>query len=133
MKLRALSAETTLWLCLCILLCCPGGIYAEDKDPCKDPQTQTEINSCATWQYEQADKELNRLFKSVVSRISPQRQANLRAAQRVWIIFRDAHCRFIADGYRGSSMYPAVLYGCLTSVTDSRSAQLNEFLQSSAD
>ena len=134
MNLRVFSSlRIFLLLCLCMLCICHGSIAAEDKNPCKDPQTQKEINACSTWQYEQADEQLNLVFRNLVSKLNGQQQANLRAAQRVWIIFRDAHCRFVADNKRGSSMYPTVLYGCLTSVTDSRTAQLDKILTSSAD
>jgi uncharacterized protein YecT (DUF1311 family) len=114
-----------LWLGLFLIAFCPGGVSAEEKNPCADPQTQREINACAAWQYEQTDDELNRVYRTVMSTLNAQQQGHLRAAQRVWTIFRDAHCKFAADDKRGSSMYPTVLYDCLISVTEARTLQLD--------
>ncbi|MFM4877940.1 lysozyme inhibitor LprI family protein [Aeromonas caviae] len=49
----------------------------------------------------------------------------LRTAQRAWIAFRDAQCRYEAGVYEGGSMAPMVHSSCLTQLTEARTKDLN--------
>ncbi|MFQ2812649.1 lysozyme inhibitor LprI family protein [Aeromonas caviae] len=49
----------------------------------------------------------------------------LRTAQRAWIAFRDAQCRYEVGVYEGGSMAPMVHSSCLTQLTEARTKDLN--------
>ena len=116
------------------------GAPAQAEEPdCRDPQSQLAMNVCAGIDFEHADADLNRVYREEVAaareadreidRSSDQRptsEAVLREAQRAWVIFRDAHCRY--EGYgeaRGGTMEPMVYSGCRARLTRERIAQLS--------
>ena len=110
----------------------------EPAPNCDDPMSQHEMNACATLDFEQADRELNAVWREAlastraadaeISREYDQRptsEATLREAQRAWLTFRDAHCTL--QGYeeaRGGSMERMVFEGCRAQLTQERIAQL---------
>ena len=109
-----------------------------DEPDCRDPQAQMEMNMCARLDFEAADRELNRVYREAIagSRQSdreldrqydqrPGYEAVLREAQRAWVAYRDAQCRY--EGYeeaRGGSMEPMIFSGCSARMTRERTAQL---------
>jgi uncharacterized protein YecT (DUF1311 family) len=110
---------------------------AEEPD-CRDTQSQLAMNVCAGIDFEHADADLNRVYREEIGaarladreidRTSDQRPTSevvLREAQRAWLTFRDAHCRYEAYGEaRGGSMEPMVYSGCRARLTRERIAQL---------
>jgi uncharacterized protein YecT (DUF1311 family) len=104
---------------------------------CTDPQAQLEMNLCAARDFEEADAELNRLWREVIASArardreidrshdrQPTHEATLRNAQRAWITFRDAHCQHESFEARGGSMQPLLYEGCRASLTRERIKQL---------
>ena len=77
-----------------------------------------------------ADAELNRLYQKLESRLMrrPEAKQELVLAQRAWIAFRDAECRFAASGVRGGSIYQQVYQGCLQDLTQARVENFNNYL-----
>jgi uncharacterized protein YecT (DUF1311 family) len=69
-----------------------------------------------TRRYELAtsDSELNRVYSSIIRRLDAKDAASLRAAQRLWIQFRDADCKLALADVRD----------CLIIRTDQRVEQL---------
>lgn len=93
-------------------------------------QTQTAMTQCAGQQYKQADTRLNEQYQSLTSRLAkhPKQQAQLLTAQRSWLAFRDAECRFNASPVAGGSVQPMVRLQCLARLTTDRNAQLHYYL-----
>ena len=105
---------------------------------CNDPQTQLDMNQCAGIDFQRADIELNRVWREAIAAArqddagiagtNDRRQteeAQLREAQRGWLVFRDAECT--VEGYRearGGSMEPLIYNGCRARLTRERTAQL---------
>ncbi|MCC6926501.1 MAG: DUF1311 domain-containing protein [Novosphingobium sp.] len=97
------------------------------------------MNVCSFQDYQAADKALNAAWKAAqqfaqqADRDSPPARkadsavAQLLAAQRAWIAYRDAHCLALADQYRGGSIRPLIKNTCMTDLTKTRTAQLREF------
>lgn len=106
---------------------------------CAYPDTQLEMNVCSYRDYQAADKVLNAAWKTAqqlalqADRDSPPARkadsaaAQLLAAQRAWIAYRDAHCLAMADQYRGGSIRPLIHNSCMTDLTKTRTAQLREY------
>ena len=124
---------------LLLALAVQGAQASRAPEPdCRDPQAQLELNICARIDFEHEDAELNRAYREAIAaarqsdreldRSDDQRpgyEAALREAQRAWVAFRDAHCRY--EGYeeaRGGSMEPMVYSGCQARLTRERITQL---------
>lgn len=82
--------------------------------------TQMEMNDCAAQAYDQADRRLSQAYKRL------ERTPELVAAERAWITFRDAECKFEAHAVEGGSMQPMVYANCLQSLTEDRIKQLEK-------
>lgn len=66
-----------------------------------------------------------RTYKKRVASLEKAQLERLRTAQRAWIAFRDAQCRYEAGVYEGGSMAPMVHSSCLTQLTEARTKDLN--------
>jgi uncharacterized protein YecT (DUF1311 family) len=106
-----------------------GNAMAQGEDPCKDPQTQAQINACAASRYKEADVRLNEVYNRLILLLDDPRKARLRAAQLAWIKFRDAHCEFMTAEHAGASIYPVLQYGCLAPLTEARTEELKMVLE----
>lgn len=110
------------------------------QDPplnCDDAQSQAEMNMCAARDFQEADAELNRLWRDMIAGAresdreidrsydrQPTSEETLRTAQRAWIAFRDAHCTYESFEARGGSMQPMLASGCMATLTRERIRQL---------
>lgn len=109
------------------------------QDNCANPQAQQEMNRCAALDFQRADAALNaqwRLTQAAMQEMDrnsgpptdgrPTHAAQLLAAQRAWIAFRDAHCTSVGFEMRGGSAEPLLVAGCKTRLTRERTQQLKE-------
>ncbi|EKF18713.1 lysozyme inhibitor LprI family protein [Nitratireductor pacificus] len=106
-----------------------GPSLAQEAD-CRDPQTQTDMSLCAAQAYKKADEALNASYRKLTQRYGgdDDAKAGLLAAQRAWIVFRDAECDLTALGVKGGSAYPMVRAMCLEALTTERTGQLDDRL-----
>ena len=106
---------------------------------CDNPMAQIEMNACAAIDFEVADAELNAEYRRSIEQARladredieplpgddrPGNEATLREAQRAWVAFRDAQCRFEGYEARGGSMEPMLYDGCRATLTRARTRQL---------
>ena len=78
-------------------------VAAADKDMSKEYSTcidksngvTSEMLDCISAEHERQDARLNENYKRLISKLSPKRKEQLLEAQRAWVKFRDANCRFI--------------------------------------
>ena len=98
---------------------------------CENASDQSTTNQCAAQQHAAADKELNALYQQITSRLksNPDSQKLLVGAQRAWVAFRDAECKFSASGVAGGSVYPLIYNNCTTALTRSRVQTLKQYLK----
>ena len=97
-------------------------------DRCPGAVTQLDLTDCAAREYRDADADLNRVYRDVMSLAGARQERGLREAQRAWLRFRDAHCAVEAAAYEGGSIQPMVRAFCLAGVTEQRADQLREML-----
>jgi uncharacterized protein YecT (DUF1311 family) len=87
---------------------CDGGTF--DLVKCLEETT-------AKW-----DKRLNEAYRETLTEGPKEQQAQLRAAQRLWVQFRDANCKYYGLS-EGSIRH--VLYGsCMLDMTKARAKEL---------
>ncbi len=104
-------------------------VDAQEVD-CGNAMTQAELTYCAEQDWNGTDDDLNDAYKAAMATMKavdadlPADQrgaaAQLKAAQRAWVTFRDAACA--AEGYmmHGGSAEPMVIYGCRAGLTRQR-------------
>ena len=98
---------------------------------CDNATDQATMNQCAAQQNAAADKELNALYQQITTRLKaePERKKLLVGAQRAWVTFRDAECKFSASGVEGGSVYPLIYSSCTTDLTKARVQTFRNYLQ----
>lgn len=98
---------------------------------CANANDQATMTQCAGQDFKVADKELNTVYQQISSRLKNNADSKklLVSAQRAWIGFRDAECKFSASGVSGGSVYPLIYSNCLTGVTKVRVEALKEYLK----
>jgi len=98
---------------------------------CNNPQTQSEMNICASIAYQNADRKLNQVYRQLLPKLSASRKQKLISAQQAWIKFRDSSCEFERSAYEGGSMAPMIYSFCLADVTEQRTKDLQRYLEDS--
>lgn len=104
---------------------------AEAAIDCANASDQATMNQCAGQDFKAADKELNTVYQQISGRLkdNPDGKKLLVSAQRAWLGFRDAECKFSSSGVTGGSVYPWVYSSCLTGVTKVRVEALKQYLK----
>lgn len=115
-------------------------VQAQDNNDynCADPQFQQEMNYCAYQDWQNADKQLNAVWKQVkpaYDAVRADTPSDFRAAknqlleaQRAWIKFRDAHCESTAVQSAGGTIVPLLVNSCKAAMTNGRTKQLKQLL-----
>jgi uncharacterized protein YecT (DUF1311 family) len=98
---------------------------------CNNPQTQSEMNICASIAYQNADRKLNQVYRQLLPKLSASRKQKLISAQQAWIKFRDSSCEFERSAYEGGSLAPMIYGFCLANVTEQRTKDLRRYLEDS--
>ncbi|CCI22831.1 conserved exported hypothetical protein [Microcystis aeruginosa PCC 9809] len=98
---------------------------------CNNPQTQSQMNICASIAYQNADRKLNQVYRQLLPKLSAARKQKLITAQQAWIKFRDSSCEFERSAYEGGSIAPMIYGNCLAAVTEQRTKDLRRYLEDS--
>ena len=78
--------------------------------PCRQVGNTVDTDNCFASALKDADVRLNQLYSKILSVLEPPDQQKLRAAQRIWLQYRDATCNAERDLYGdGTGSYPAYL------------------------
>ncbi|MEA5470247.1 lysozyme inhibitor LprI family protein [Spirulina sp. 06S082] len=102
----------------------------DEKLNCEEPQTQLEMNLCATKEAGEADAKLNRVYGQLRDKVKDTAQeTRLIAAQTAWITFRDADCEYSQRRYDGGSIMPAIYALCVIDLTEKRTQTLEDYLE----
>ena len=102
---------------------------------CRRDGTQSEINACARDDLARADAKLNALYKKQMTRLTDDaNKKNLRAAQKTWVVFRDASCLYeVGERTQTSgSIFPLLYLDCKTAFTNKRVQELKDYLNCTA-
>lgn len=96
--------------------------YGADYQQCAEKPT-AQLVVCVQARTAHWDRELNRAYRQLMARLVPQQQDRLRAAQRLWIQYRDANCGFYAAGEGSIASVEAA--ECLRVMTQRRYDELD--------
>lgn len=106
---------------------------------CDKANSNAEHLQCADREYRKHDAELNAVYKALLKESEgqndplpgagpPPLQA-LKEAQRAWVSYRDANCRWKASSFYGGSGQPVIMMSCLAITTRDRVKELRSFMQ----
>ena len=91
---------------------------------CRNPQSQTAMNQCASVELEYETKKINKTYNNYRANLDPTHRQQLKEVQLAWIKFKDLACEFDASGSEGGSVHSMVLANCLTEKTRQRNKEL---------
>lgn len=99
-------------------------------DDCANAQDQATMNACAGKDFDKADKALNDAYKQINARLKDDAATKklLVDAQKSWVAFRDSECTFQSSASAAGSIYPMLVAGCRTGLTNDRVKQLKAYL-----
>ena len=103
-----------------------GGLVSSSAlaSDCRNPQTQTDMNQCASANLDKETKKISKTYNDFMTKLNPTEQQQFKAAQLAWIKFKDLTCRFEASGVEGGSAHSMVLAGCLSDRTRQRNKEI---------
>ena len=108
-----------------------GGHQTQKRDPCKEGETTVDMKMCSARKYKQADDELNKVYRKLILKLDDEgHKASLKTAQVAWLKYRDTNCDFESYLNRGGSIYSVIVSDCMTSMTNSRTKELKEQIES---
>lgn len=86
--------------------------------------TMMQMNLCMSREAKESDERLNLVYARLMEALAEPR--SLRAAQRAWIAFRDAECKFQTAASKGGSIHNFSVTLCLMQLTEQRIAALED-------
>lgn len=118
----------TAILTAAVVLAMPAFAFAQDE--CADAEDQATMNQCADASFKESDKKLNELYKQIEARLNDDADGKklLIEAQRDWVEFRDAECKFRTAGSARGSVVPMLISMCMDSLTQTRVKDFEDYL-----
>ena len=92
---------------------------------CPGDAEQAEINRCLEGVFNRADAALNRQWQETLTARAAG-AAQLRAAQRAWLAYRDAHCESAVPAVASADIQASERLLCRTRMTEARTHELAE-------
>ena len=92
--------------------------------PCRNVAVTIAMENCFDKAYKAADSGLNQTYSQISKVLQPDDIERLKAAQRLWIQFRDATCTAESNLYSGGTASAPAYSACLEEVTRQRAADL---------
>lgn len=110
---------------LALLAAWPAAAETSEPDAkaCADKPT-ADMVECLDMQTQQWKQRLNAAYKTLQQGMDATQRVPLEAAQRLWVQYRDANCRFYAAGEGTIRQINAA--DCMRSMTENRARELDQ-------
>jgi uncharacterized protein YecT (DUF1311 family) len=92
--------------------------------PCHRTGADTEQTQCFVSAVERTDQRLNEVYRQIMAKLSDSERVSLRAAERLWIQYRDATCKAESDLFDGATTGPTAFAACIEFETRVRTTDL---------
>lgn len=102
-------------------------MFGPDYAPCGDRSNTVEIVDCVGAMTKSWDQRLNTAYKNLTQRIYAGQREPLRAAQRLWLQYRDANCRFY--GLQEGTIRQIQAAECMRVLTQDRALELEKAMK----
>lgn len=112
MKHRGLaSLGFAVWA---VLALSPSASHAQSYEQCQAEADGIipRLKDCDAAELDRREAVLNKFYKQVLRAINPGRQAELRKAERAWVVFADAECAFRMSAEAGGMNAPLLYNAC---------------------
>ena len=105
---------------------------------CAKAMTTADMSACAAQTQKAAEQALNDTYRRVLAKLDGTGAKNTRRAdvkttlvdaQRHWIRFRDADCKAVRTWYGDGSMAGMAMLGCMQSRAETRTRELQRYLE----
>lgn len=110
-------------------VCLLGSAQAMAADSCTNPQTQADMNQCASQDYKNEDSRLNQTYKTLRSHLTTKEKSQLKTVQLAWISYRDKSCEFTTRNSVGGSIHSLEKNSCLSQMTAVRRGELEQEIE----
>lgn len=105
-----------------VVVIAPAHAQKSEMETCGEANSTVEIVKCLQTRTAAWDRRLNAAYKKLLSESAARQQEALRVAQRLWVQYRDANCRYYA---LGEGTIARVEAGeCVRSMTEARAREL---------
>lgn len=107
-----------------------AGALPAQAETCENAATEAEAAACYDRAHKAADHTLNAAYREIERRLGDDADTRklLVEAERAWIAFRDAECRFSTSAAEGGTIHPMLVSMCQTDMTTARNAELAGYL-----
>jgi uncharacterized protein YecT (DUF1311 family) len=105
---------------------------ARERLACNPDGTGPEINACAIYRLNSAEKVLNRALASLIKGAAPEIRSKFRSENARWLESRDAECKELLKEDEGYSIWPSEFNDCLSDLTLKRVKELRAINQSTS-
>ena len=114
---------------LTLLVAVPAAadMFGPDYKPCSDQPSTLAIVDCVQAKTKLWDQRLNKAYMDLMHRIDTAQQGPLKAAQRLWVQYRDANCGFY--GSQEGSIRQIQAAECLRAMTQERALELEKAMK----
>lgn len=112
MKHRSLaSLSFAIWA---VLALSPFASHAQSYERCQAEADGIipRLKDCDAAELDRREAVLNKFYKQVLRAVNPGRQAELRKAERAWVVFADAECAFRMSAEAGGMNAPLLYNAC---------------------
>ncbi|MCH8941594.1 MAG: DUF1311 domain-containing protein [Bacteroidetes bacterium] len=113
------------------------------KIDCEKAVTQMDLNFCAKYRYEKAQKNMDELYSKLLKIIKERQNDfangnpltgkkfvdNFVDSQEQWKKYRESFVSFYSSIYQGGSMKPMVHFNTMTTITKERLKELKDLLE----
>lgn len=95
----------------------------------KENYTTAGMLNCSSQALDKWDKELNRVYKELIKKLSPEEKELLKQSQLQWIKFRDAEFKFLDNLYlETGTIVPVMIMGDKLDIVSERVKILEKYL-----
>jgi uncharacterized protein YecT (DUF1311 family) len=98
------------------------------SEQCEQKNSTVEIVECLSAETRNWDTRLNNAYQALLKQIEPARKQPLTLAERDWIQFRNANCKFYGSAQGTISSIDAA--ECMQSMTQARARELEQAAKS---
>ena len=97
-------------------------MFGKDYAPCGDQPNTLAIVDCVSGRAQAWDRRLNAAYKALGEAADPAQRDPLKAAQRLWVQYRNANCAFY--GAHEGTIRQVLAAECMRSMTQDRALEL---------
>ena len=99
-------------------------MFGPDYQPCGNEPSTLATVECVTRKTKSWDQRLNVAYKKLAQRVGPEQQAALKAAESLWIQYRDANCKYYYS--REGTIRQIQTAECIRAMTQDRAMELEQ-------